>query len=152
MSASSPRRRGSNLSVTVQRASRASHIPSDAKLRRWARAAAPSGEVTLRYVGAPEGQRLNREFRKRDYATNVLSFPYGDPGRSAHGDIVICAPVVAAEAREQRKDVEAHHAHLVVHGVLHLRGYDHELGEAEAKRMESLERRILRQLGFPDPY
>jgi len=140
------------LEVHVQRASRASHIPSDAKLRRFARAAAASGEVTLRYVGAAEARRLNREYRERDYATNVLSFPYGEPGRSARGDIVICASVVAREAREQRKDVEAHHAHLVVHGVLHLRGYDHELGEAGARRMESLERRILRQLGFPDPY
>jgi probable rRNA maturation factor len=150
---SSPRRRPApDLSLTVQRASRASHIPSDAKLKRWARAAAASGEVTLRYVGEAEGRRLNSGYRKRDYATNVLSFPYGDPGRAAHGDIVICAPVVAREAREQGKTVEAHHAHLVVHGVLHLRGYDHELGPAEAKRMESLEKRILSSLGFPDPY
>ena len=150
--ASSPRRRGPDLSVAIQRASRASHIPSDGKLQRWARAAAASGEVTLRYVGEAEGRRLNHEYRKRDYATNVLSFPYGEPGRSAYGDIVICAPVVAREAREQGKDVEAHHAHLVVHGVLHLRGHDHERGAAEARRMESIERRILRKLGFPDPY
>ena len=119
---------------------------------RWARAAAASGEVTLRYVGEAEGRRLNGEYRKRDYATNVLSFPYGEPGQAAYGDIVVCAPVVAREAREQGKDVAAHHAHLVVHGVLHLRGYDHERGAADARRMESLERRILRELGFPDPY
>ncbi|HZZ94007.1 MAG TPA: rRNA maturation RNase YbeY [Usitatibacter sp.] len=146
MSAASP------LRVTVQRASRASHIPSDAKLRRWARAAAAAGEVTLRYVAEAEARRANREFRGRDYATNVLSFPYGAPGRPAQGDILVCAPVVAREAREQGKEVEAHHAHLVVHGVLHLRGYDHERGAADARRMESLERRILAKLGFPDPY
>jgi probable rRNA maturation factor len=136
----------------VQRASRASHIPSDAKLERWARAAAASGEVTLRYVGEAEARRVNREYRKRDYATNVLSFPYGAPGRGAYGDILVCAPVVAREAKEQGKDVEAHHAHLVVHGVLHLRGYDHEKSAADARRMETLERRILAKLGFPDPY
>ena len=141
-----------NLSVTIQRASRASHIPSDARLERWARAAASSGEVTLRYVGAVEARRVNREYRKRDYATNVLSFPYGAPGRAAHGDILLCAPVVAREAREQGKALEAHHAHLVVHGVLHLRGYDHEKSAADARRMEALERRILAKLGFPDPY
>jgi probable rRNA maturation factor len=138
--------------VTIQRASRASHVPSDAKLRRWARAAATSGEVTLRYVAQAEARRVNREFRGRDYATNVLSFPYGAPGRAALGDILVCAPVVAAEARAQGKDIEAHHAHMVVHGVLHLRGYDHERGAAQASRMEALERRILAKLGFPDPY
>lgn len=140
------------LAVAIQRASRAAHIPSDAKLTRWARAAAASGEITLRYVALAEARRVNREYRKRDHATNVLSFPYGKPGRAAHGDILVCAPVIAREAREQGKDVEAHHAHMVVHGVLHLRGYDHERGPAAARRMESLERRILAQLGFPDPY
>jgi probable rRNA maturation factor len=142
----------SELRVTIQRASRASHIPTDAKLRRWARAAAASGDITVRYVAQAEARRVNREFRKRDYATNVLSFPYGAAGRAASGDILVCAPVIAREAREQGKDVEAHHAHMVVHGVLHLRGYDHEQGPAEAERMEALERRILAQLGFPDPY
>jgi probable rRNA maturation factor len=152
MKLSSRRRPGSDLRVHVQRASRAAHIPPDAKLRRWARAAAPAGEVTLRYVAEAEARRVNREYRKRDYATNVLSFPYGQPGRAAAGDILICAPVIAREAREQGKDVEAHHAHMVVHGMLHLRGYDHELGPEEARRMERLERRILAELGFPDPY
>ena len=106
----------------------------------------------MRYVGEAEARRVNREYRKRDYATNVLSFPYGAPGRVACGDILVCAPVVAREAKEQGKDVEAHHAHLVVHGVLHLRGYDHERSAADARRMETLERRILAKLGFPDPY
>jgi probable rRNA maturation factor len=142
----------SGPAVTVQRASRASHIPSDRKLERWVRAAAASGEVTVRYVAEAEARRVNRDFRGRDYATNVLSFPYGKPGRAAVGDILVCAPVVAREAHAQGKSVEAHHAHLVVHGVLHLRGYDHERGAADAKRMEAMERRILANLGFPDPY
>jgi probable rRNA maturation factor len=108
-------------------------------------------EVTVRYVGAAEGRRLNREFRGKDYATNVLSFPYEASRRGVNGDLVICAPVVAREAREQGKPVEAHHAHLLVHGLLHLRGYDHER-EDEALRMERRERSILAKLGFPDPY
>lgn len=144
---------GKALALAIQRASRASHIPSDRKLRAWARAAAPrGGAVTVRYVGEAEGRRLNREFRGRDYATNVLSFPYEEGRRALEGDIVICAPVVAREAREQGKDVAAHHAHLLVHGLLHLAGYDHEKGEAEARRMEGRERRVLAELGFSDPY
>ena len=136
--------------LAVQRASRAAHIPSDARLARWARAALPGGgRVTVRYVAEAEARRLNRQYRGRDYATNVLSFPYGSA--PPEGDVVICAPVVAREAREQGKDVEAHHAHLLVHGLLHLAGHDHERG-AEAARMERLERRILARLGFGDPY
>jgi probable rRNA maturation factor len=141
------------LALAIQRASRASHIPSDRKLRAWARAAAPGGgEVTVRYVAEAEGRRLNREFRGKDYATNVLSFPYEAGASALQGDIVICAPVVAREAREQGKDAESHHAHLLVHGLLHLAGHDHEKGEAEARRMERRERSILRELGFSDPY
>ena len=134
----------------MQRASRAAHIPPDAVLRRWARAAlAREAEVTLRYVAEAEARRLNREFRGRDYATNVLTFIYAT--RPLAGDIVICAPVVAREAREQGKDVRAHHAHLLVHGLLHLQGMDHEAGR-EARKMEARERAVLRGLGFPDPY
>ena len=136
--------------LSIQRASRAPHIPSDALLRRWARAAlGRPAEVTLRFVAEAEGRRLNREFRGRDYATNVLTFVYG--AKPLAGDIVICAPVVAREAREQGKPVRAHHAHLVVHGLLHLQGYDHER-LADAERMEGRERRVLRSLGFADPY
>ena len=139
--------------LAIQRASRASHIPGDARLRAWARAAlSKPAVVTLRYVAATEGRRLNREFRGKDYATNVLTFIYGrDPAGALSGDVVICAPVVAREAREQGKDVAAHHAHLLVHGLLHLQGHDHER-RAEAARMERLEREILARLGFPDPY
>lgn len=138
--------------VTVQRASRASHVPPDRRLRTWARAVLPEGSrVTVRYVGEAEGRRLNREFRHKDYATNVLSFAYEAPRGGVNGDLVICAPVVAREAREQGKPVAAHHAHLLVHGLLHLGGYDHE-SEADARRMERRERAILAKLGFPDPY
>jgi probable rRNA maturation factor len=136
--------------VAIQRASRAAHIPDDAKLRRWASAAlARAASVTVRYVAEAEGRRLNREYRGKDYATNVLTFIYEE--RPLAGDIVICAPVVAREAREQGKDVRAHHAHLLVHGLLHLQGYDHE-ADHEASIMERRERRILAQLGFEDPY
>ena len=138
-----------SLELEVQRASRAAHIPADARLRRWARATLPGGRATVRYVAVAEGRRLNREFRGRDHATNVLSFPYAR--RPLEGDVVICAPVVAREAREQGKSLEAHHAHLLVHGLLHLAGYDHERA-ADARRMEARERAILRRLGFGDPY
>lgn len=137
---STPRRRRRN-SIAVQRAVRGA--PSAARLRRWARAAAaPGAEVTLRVVGAAEARRLNRMFRKRDYATNVLSFPYG-PG---HGDLILCHPVIAREAREWNKERAAHYAHLVVHGMLHLRGLRH------GRRMERRETRLLARLGFGDPY
>ena len=136
--------------MTVQRASRAAHIPSDARLRRWAKAALTrSAEVTLRYVAEKEGRRLNRVYRGRDYATNVLTFIYET--RPLAGDVVICAPVVAREARDQGKDVAAHHAHLLVHGLLHLQGYDHE-DDRDAGPMERRERAILARLGFGDPY
>ena len=139
--------------IHIQRASRASHIPADRTLRAWAGAALPrKADVTVRYVAGAEARRLNREFRGKDYATNVLSFPNDDaPRGTVAGDIVICAPVVAREAREQGKTVEAHHAHLLVHGLLHLRGYDHERA-SDARLMERRERRLLAKFGFPDPY
>ena len=136
--------------IVIQRASRASHIPPDNRLRRWARAALTgTATITVRYVGESEGRRLNRDYRDKDYATNVLSFAYQQ--RPLAGDIVICAPVVAREARAQGKPVSAHHAHLLVHGLLHLLGYDHEEAR-EAARMERRERAILARLGIPDPY
>ena len=137
--------------LAIQRASRAAHIPSDARLRRWARAAlARPAAVTLRYVGEAEARRLNRDYRGRDYATNVLTFVY-EAGPGLSGDVVICAPVVAREARVQGKAVAAHHAHLLVHGLLHLQGHDHERAD-EARRMQTRERTVLRRLGFADPY
>ena len=136
--------------VTIQRATRAAHVPSDRSIRAWARAALErAAAVTVRFVGETEGRALNREFRNRDYATNVLTFVYG--ASPLAGDVVICAPVVAREARAQGKDVRAHYAHLVVHALLHLQGHDHKRSGA-ALRMEGRERRVLARLGFPDPY
>ena len=120
-------------------------LPSAAALRAWVRAAG-SAAATIRIVGRREARALNRHFRRRDYATNVLSFPYGPSG-----DIVLCHPLIAREAREQKKSVRAHYAHLVVHGVLHLRGHAHD-DKASARRMEAREIRILHRLGFADPY
>jgi len=135
----------------VQRRTRARAVPSDRRLRAWAYAACPArAEVTLRIVGAREAEALNRRYRGRGYATNVLSFRYGD-GMPVHGDLVLCHPLVLREARTQGKTTAAHYAHLVVHGILHLRGYDHAR-RADASRMEAAERRILRRLGIPDPY
>lgn len=132
----------------MQRAARGA--PSAVRLRSWARAAcAGPAEITLRVVGAAEARRLNRAFRSRDYATNVLSFPYG--ARPLRGDIVLCHPVIAREARQQGKSLAVHYAHLVVHGMLHLRGHGHSRKPAAA-RMERAEIRILRRLGFGDPY
>ena len=126
-------------------------MPVPRQLRRWAEAARGRrrGELTLRIVGPGESRALNRRYRKKDKPTNVLSFPYDDPG--VLGDIVICAAVVRREAREQGKSAAAHWAHMVVHGVLHLLGFDH-IRPADAKVMENRERAILARLSFPDPY
>jgi len=131
--------------VTVQYAVPRRGVPSAARLRRWA--ALRPAEVTLRIVGEREGRRLNRTFRGKPRATNVLSFPYG-PQR---GDIVLCHPVIRREARAQGKPLGAHYAHLVVHGLLHLCGYDHQRPR-EAERMERAEARLLARAGFADPY
>ncbi len=118
---------------------------------RWARAAlAGGGVVTIRLVDADEGQTLNRDYRGKDYATNVLSFPYETTPRVI-GDLVICPNVVAREAGEQNKPLAAHYAHLTVHGMLHLQGLDHD-NDDDAQAMEDEERKILAALGFPDPY
>lgn len=135
-------------------------VPAVASFRRWVEAALAGArhrqpaEVSIRIVGAREGRALNRQYRDKDYATNVLSFPVELPrGVTAPllGDLVICAPVVAREAREQGKQARDHFAHLTVHGILHLLGYDH-LNDADAERMEALETRILATLGIADPY
>ena len=137
--------------VNIQNASGSAEIPSPARLRLWARAALGArAEVTLRVVDGREGRALNHRYRRKDYATNVLSFPY-ESGREMRGDIVLCAPVVAREARKQQKTLDAHYAHLTIHGILHLRGYDHDT-DAGARIMENRERRVLLGLGFSDPY
>lgn len=134
-------------------------LPAAASVRRWAEAALAgqrrSIELAVRYVDSDEGRALNRDYRGKDYATNVLSFPVAlPPGVRSPllGDLVICAPVVTLEALGQDKPLAHHHAHLVVHGVLHLLGMDHERSEAEAEAMEARERAILGRLGIPDPY
>lgn len=121
------------------------------RVNKWIRHALQTdGEITVRIVDAEEGQTLNREYRKKDYATNVLTFDYTqEPVVTA--DLVLCAPVVAQEAKEQKKTLEAHYAHLIVHGTLHAQGWDHELDE-DAQVMELRETEIMVRLGFKNPY
>jgi len=139
------------LLLAVQGHSRFTGLPPRATLARWIRPALErDAEITLRFVGAAEGRRLNRDYRGRDYATDVLTFDYAD-APAIHADIVLCVPVIRREAREQHKKYRDHLAHLVVHGVLHAHGYDHDRA-ARARRMESLEVEILAGLGLPDPY
>ncbi|MBS4016885.1 MAG: rRNA maturation RNase YbeY [Dechloromonas sp.] len=139
------------LDLSVQYACNREGLPLRADFVRWARAALTGGgQVTIRLVDADEGQALNRDYRGKDYATNVLSFPY-ETEPLVMGDLVICPAVVAREATEQNKPLAAHYAHLTVHGMLHLQGWDHE-DDVEARDMEDEERTILAALGFPDPY
>ena len=171
------------LSLAVQFASKAQHLPDRAQVRRWALAAhGAHGDavVTIRYVDEKEGRALNLAFRQKDYATNVLTFVHDTPAdigcaprtkpsttrpsrkgnamvRGAHpmknysADIVICAPVIAREAREQKKPVAAHHGHVVIHGMLHAQGLDHEV-EADAAAMETIEIAVLKRFRIKNPY
>jgi len=149
------------IDVAVQRATACEPLPADEDFERWARAALrgrDSAELTIRLVGRAESRRLNRQYRGKDAETNVLSFPADLPagigvdlGLDLLGDVVICAARVAEEAREQGKSEPAHWAHLTIHGVLHLLGYDHECAE-DAAVMEGLEVDLLESLGIPNPY
>ena len=122
------------------------------KVARWIRhALAMDAEITVRIVGAEEGQQLNRDYRHKDYATNVLTFDYA-PAPVVMADLVLCAPVVAREAAELGKPLTEHYAHLLVHGALHAQGWDHETSEQDAEAMEARESAILAGLGFADPY
>ncbi|CAH0350948.1 rRNA maturation RNase YbeY [Aquabacterium sp. CECT 9606] len=143
------------LSLSLQFADKThrEHLPRH-KVARWIKAALAvdglDGEITVRIVGEDEGRSLNRDFRQKDYATNVLTFDYTqEPVVTA--DLVICAPVIEREAQEQNKPLQAHYAHMLVHGTLHAQGFDHEVDD-EAEAMEAQERRILAELGFADPY
>ncbi|BBL26279.1 MULTISPECIES: rRNA maturation RNase YbeY [Comamonas] len=119
---------------------------------RWIRhALAVDAEMTVRIVGTEEGQQLNREYRHKDYATNVLTFDYQQEP-TVMADLVICGPVVEREAQEQNKTLEEHYAHLLVHGTLHAQGWDHETSEADADEMEAYETDIMAELGYADPY
>ncbi|HKO89141.1 MAG TPA: rRNA maturation RNase YbeY [Burkholderiales bacterium] len=138
------------VDVTVQYAVARKGLPSAHSVRRWtASSLGRTAAVTIRFVGAREARLLNKRYRGKDYATNVLSFPYESERLS--GDLVLCAPVIAREAREQGKAVRDHYAHLIVHGLLHLQGWDHE-HSAAAQKMEKREIAILASLGVSDPY
>ena len=141
------------FSLSVQFASDADALPGRAQVRRWVAAALEhAAEITVRIVDAEEAQALNRDYRDKAYVPNVLTFEYGEisPGILG-GDVVICAPVVEREAREQGKPAKHHYAHMTIHGVLHLQGYDH-IDPAEAEIMESREIAILKQFHIPNPY
>ncbi|MFD2366781.1 rRNA maturation RNase YbeY [Pseudoduganella sp. GCM10020061] len=143
-----------SLSLSVQYPDpRLKDVITRPKVRRWVQAAlfAPA-ELTIRFVDAAEGQVLNRDYRHKDYATNVLTFAYSeDTDGPVQADIILCTDVLEQEAKEQKKSLEAHCAHLIVHGVLHAQGYDH-MDEEEAEEMEGIETEIVQKLGFPNPY
>ena len=146
------------LDVSVSYAAPRTGVPAATSFRKWVAAALKGrireADLAVRIVDTKEGRALNRHYRGKDYATNVLSFPAELPEgvkMPLLGDLVICAPVVAREAKEQHKPAVAHYAHLTVHGVLHLLGWDHD-DDKEAEAMEQLERDILAELGLPDPY
>lgn len=139
------------LSLSVQYASSMENLPARSQFRRWIKSALQRDvQIALRVVDEAEGRELNKNFRGKDYATNVLTFVY-DEEMPLYGDIVICAPVVQREAREQHKDLSAHYAHLAIHAALHLQGYDHE-NEKDAVAMEARETAIMLKLGYADPY
>jgi probable rRNA maturation factor len=144
--------------VNIQIVTQANVLPSKADFNRWVGIAlagrSEPAEMTIRIVDEDEGMELNRRYRHKDAATNVLSFPVSIPAgitTSLLGDLVMCAPVVIREAKEQDKQAQAHWAHLTIHGTLHLLGYEHESSD-QAAEMESLETAMLAALGYPDPY
>ena len=145
------------LKIDLQYASTAiestlSKIASPALIKKWVKSATPlGGFITLRFVNAAEGKKLNLAFRQKDYATNVLTFPYELSKNELVADIIFCLPVLQKEAKEQDKLLKAHLAHLVVHGCLHAQGYDHEAAK-DAKKMETLEIQTLQKMGFANPY
>lgn len=140
------------LTLAVQYASDDADLPARGLLRRCVAAALErAADITLRFVDRDEARRLNRRYRHRDRPTNVLSFVYDDERDGLRGDIVLCTPVLRREAQQQGKSLAAHCAHLVVHGTLHLQGYDHA-DDADAARMEAHETAILARLGYADPY
>lgn len=145
------RTRAPRLDLAVQYAVAARNRPSRAQLRRWIQAALEhDARITVRIIGRAEGASLNRHFRSGDHPTNVLTFVYRDTP-PYEGDLALCAPVVTREAHEQGKSIAGHYAHLVVHGTLHLQGYDHKRA-ADAVAMETRESQIVVELGYPDPY
>ncbi len=144
------------VNIDIQNASASSPVPSLTQLQQWAQVALENNnaELALRIVDEAEGKQLNKQWRNQDKATNVLSFPVGEKLEHAPellGDIVICAPIVEQEAIAQEKTLDAHWAHLLIHGILHLQGFDHQL-EEEARIMEENEIRLLNKMGYANPY
>ena len=147
-----------NVFIDIQIASDSQRLPSEQDFQQWAEAAVGShrdeAEISLRIVDTEEGAELNQQWRQKQGPTNVLSFPSELPAElelPLLGDLVVCAPVVEREAGEQKKSLQAHWAHMIIHGTLHLLGYDH-IDDSEAEAMEALETEIVKSLGFPDPY
>jgi probable rRNA maturation factor len=139
------------LSLAVQYATVTENLPTRTQFRRWINAALLRDvKIALRIVDEAEGRELNRQFRARNYATNVLTFVYNDTDPLS-GDVLICAPVVQLEANQQDKELSAHYAHLAIHATLHLQGFDHE-NESDASIMEARETAIMMKLGYADPY
>ena len=139
------------FSLVVQYAGGARELPTRPQFRRWFKIALQrDAHITLRIVDEPEGRELNKKYRGKNYATNVLTFVYDD-GQPLAGDVVICAPVVEREAHEQHKELLVHYAHLTLHAALHLQGYAHE-NDADAAEMEALETGLMLKLRYPDPY
>jgi probable rRNA maturation factor len=127
-------------------------VASSTLIKKWVKVSTDGGGLlTLRFVNATEGKKLNSGFRKKNYATNVLTFPYERSKNRVVADIIFCLPIIQKEAKEQGKTLTAHLAHLIVHGCLHAQGYDHEVDKA-AKKMEALEVKLLKKMGFPNPY
>ena len=145
------------LTIDLQYASPAieaaiSKAASATLIKKWVKATTDHGGLlTLRFVNATEGKKMNLAFRKKDYASNVLTFPYELSKNSLSADIIFCLPIIQKESKEQNKSLKAHLAHLIVHGCLHAQAYDHEI-KKEAEKMEALEVKILHQLGFTNPY
>ena len=152
-----PKLGSAKLAIDIQYASPAieatlSTVASSALMKKWLKASINSGGlITLRFVNATEGKKLNLAFRKKNYATNVLTFPYEQDKHHVVADIIFCLPILQKEAKEQGKSLKAHLAHLIVHGCLHAQGYDHEV-DKETKKMEALEISLLKKLGFSNPY
>ena len=147
-----------SFEIEVQYATESGDLPDTRKIKKWTICALNSdvkqAEITIRIVDEEEGSRLNEKWRSASGPTNVLSFPYNEDIKnreSIQGDLVLCAPVINHEAKEQKKSPDAHWAHMIIHGTLHLQGYDH-IQENDANVMETLETEILHKLHFPDPY
>lgn len=150
-----------NLHLTVQIASKSEHLPTQEQMNHWIQSALKNRaelslqepEITVRIVDLEEGAELNQQWRQKQGPTNVLSFPYTDDDFAGEllGDLVVCAPVVEREAQEQKKSLESHWAHMLIHGSLHLLGFDH-ITDDEAEAMEALETGILQNLGYANPY